>query len=176
MERAALAIAVAVSVVFAGTRPAVADDLPIRKPGLWEIKLRLTAGSAPTATMRHCTDESVDRQMSTMFNPLSPPPCPKSSTRKEGDHYTIESSCRIDDKSIRVLSDVSGDFQTSYTVVTETKTLDTPDSEPTLSSMTLEGKYAGSCKWGQKPGDVVMAGGMKVNVKEMDSFKKLLKR
>ena len=42
--------------------------------------------------------------------------------------------------------------------------------------MTLEGRYVGSCKWGQKPGDVVMAGGLKVNIKDMDKFRELLKR
>ena len=74
------------------------------------------------------------------------------------------------------MTDVSGDFQSSYTVVTETRIQDDPDSDPTLSSMTLEGRYAGACKWGQKPGDVVMAGGMKVNVKEIDNFRKPPKR
>jgi hypothetical protein len=164
------------AISIGGLSPAGADELPIRKPGLWEIRIKLTGGAAPTAMMRHCTDESVDRQMSTLFNPLSPPPCSKSSILKEADHYTVSSSCTSDDKIVKVMTDVSGDFQSSYTVVTETKIQDDPDSDPTLSSMTLEGKYAGACKWGQKPGDVVMAGGLKVNVKEMDSYKKLLKR
>jgi hypothetical protein len=159
-----------------GILPAGADELPIRKPGLWEIRIKLTGGAAPTAMMRHCTDESVDRRMSTMFNPLSPPPCTKSAVQKEGDHYIITSSCTADDKMIRIHSDVSGDFASAYTVVTETRTQDDPDSDPTLSSMTLEGKYAGNCKFGQKPGDVVMAGGMKVNVTQMDGFKKPPKR
>lgn len=176
MVRAGVAAAVLLSVSLGGTIAAGADELPIRKPGLWEIKIKLTGGAAPTAMMRHCTDETVDRQMSTMFNPLVPPPCTKSSIRKEGDNYTIDSSCTADDKLVRIHSDVSGDFASAYTVVTETKTQDDPDSDPTLSSMTLEGKYAGSCKFGQKPGDVTLAGGMKVNIKDMDNFRKLLKQ
>jgi hypothetical protein len=176
MVRAHVAAAVTLSIWLGGLLPAVADELPIRKAGLWEIKIKLTGGAAPTAMMRHCTDESVDRKMSTLFNPLSPAPCTKSSTQKEGDLYTIDSSCSADDKIVKVHSDINGDFQSSYTVVTETKVQDDPDSDPTLTSMTLEGKYAGSCKLGQKPGDVMMAGGLKVNIKDMDSFKKLLKR
>ena len=176
MVRADVAAAVALSIWLGGLLPAGADELPIRKPGLWEIKIKLTGGAAPTAMMRHCTDESVDRKMSTMFNPLAPALCTKSSIQKERDLYTIDSSCSADDKIVKVHSDVSGDFQSSYTVVTDTKIQDDPDSDPTLSSMTLEGKYLGSCKFGQKPGDVVMAGGLKVNIKDMDSFRKLLKR
>jgi hypothetical protein len=176
MVRAGLAAAVALSISLGALLPAGADELPIRKPGLWEIKIKLTGGAAPTAMMRHCTDEAVDRQLSTRFNPLIAPPCPKSSVQKEGDHYTVESSCNADDKIVKVRSDVSGDFQSSYTVVTETRTLDDPDSDPTLSSMTLEGKYLGGCKFGQKPGDVVMAGGLKINIKDLDNVKKPPKR
>jgi hypothetical protein len=177
MVRAWLALGAVLAMTVGGLSPASADDqLPVRKPGLWEIRIKLTGGAAPTAMMRHCTDETVDRQMSTLFNPLSPPPCSKSNILKEADHYTISSSCTADDKIVKVMSDVSGDFQTSYTVVTETKTQDDPDSDPTLTSMTLEGKYTGACKWGQKAGDVVMAGGLKVNIKDMDAYKKLPRR
>jgi hypothetical protein len=163
------------SIWLGGPLSAGATELPLRKPGLWEVKIKLTGGAAPTAMMRHCTDESTDRQMSTMFNPLVPPPCSKSDVQKQDGRFTIDSTCRIDSKTITLHSDVTGDFNTSYSVVTETRTQE-PDSEPTVSSMTLEARHVGSCKWGQKPGDVVMAGGLKVNVKEMDKFKELIKR
>ena len=177
MVRAWLALGAVLAMTVGGLSPASADDqLPVRKPGLWEIRIKLTGGAAPTAMMRHCTDETVDRQMSTLFNPLAPQPCAKTMVRKEGDHYTVEGSCSVDEKTVKVMSDVSGDFQSAYTVVTETKIQDDPDSDPTISSMTLEGTYAGACKSGQKPGDVMMAGGLKLNVKTMGDFKKLPKR
>jgi hypothetical protein len=175
MVRAGLAAAGALLIWLGGAPSAGATELPVRKPGLWEIKIKLTGGAAPTAMMRHCTDESIDRQMSTLFNPLAPQPCPKSEIQKENDRFTIDATCRVDNKTVTLRSDVSGDFNSSYSVVTETRTQE-PESEPSVSSMTLEGRYVGSCKWGQKPGDVVMAGGLKVNIKEMDRFKELLKR
>ena len=178
MVRAGLAAAGALltlSTWLGGPPSAAAVELPVRKAGLWEIKIKLTGGAAPTAMMRHCTDESTDRQMVTMFNPLAPPPCSKSETQKQDSGFAVDSTCRIDNKTITLHSDVTGDFSTSYSVITETKTQE-PDSEPSVSSMTLEGRYVGACKWGQKPGDVVMAGGLKVNVKEMDKFREMLKR
>jgi Protein of unknown function (DUF3617) len=178
MVRAGLAAAGALltlSIWLGGPLSAAATELPLRKPGLWEVKIKLTGGAAPTAMMRHCTDDSIDRQMSTMFNPLVPPPCSKNEVQQQGDHFTVASRCSIDSKTVWLHSDVTGDFNASYKVVTETKTQE-PDSEPSISSMTLEGRYVGACKWGQKPGDVVMAGGLKVNVKEMDKFKELIKR
>ena len=84
--------------------------------------------------------------------------------------------CRTDNKSVTLHSDITGDFTTSYKVVTETKTQEEPDSEPTVSNMTLEGRYLGACKSDQKPGDVVMAGGLRVNVKSMDKYREIQKR
>lgn len=177
MVQARAAAAIVLSILLGGSLQAAAAELPIRKPGLWEIKIKLTGGGAPTAMMRHCTDASTDREMSTMFNPLAPQPCPSNNDiQKQADRYTIDSVCRADSKTVTLHSDVTGDFTTAYSVVTETRIQDEPDSEPSVSSMTLEGKYLGSCKFGQKPGDVVMAGGMKINIKEMDSFRKMLKR
>ena len=72
MVRAGLATAGALVIWLSGLSSASTAELPVRKPGLWEIKIKLTGGAAPTAVMRHCTDESTDRQMITLFNPLAP--------------------------------------------------------------------------------------------------------
>jgi hypothetical protein len=176
MVRSGLAAAGAALIWLGSTLPAATAELPIRKAGLWEIKIKLTGGAAPTAMMRHCTDDTTDRQMSTMFNPLAPQPCPSNDIQKHPDRYTIDSVCRADNKSVTLHSDITGDFTTSYMVVTETKTQEEPDSEPAITSMTLEGRYVGACKSGQKPGDVVMAGGLRVNVKDMGKYRELLKK
>jgi hypothetical protein len=39
------------------------------------------------------------------------------------------------------------------------------------SSMTLEAKWLGACKADQKAGDIVMPGGLKMNVKDMEKLK-----
>ena len=176
MVLAGLAVAGALLIWLGAMQPASAAELPIRKAGQWEIKIKLTGGAAPTAVMKHCTDETTDRQMSTMFNPLAQLPCPNNDIQKHPDRYTVDSVCRTDNKSVTLHSDVTGDFTTSYKVVTETKTQEEPDSEPAVTNMTLEGRYLGACKSDQKPGDVVMAGGLRVNVKNMDEYRKMQKR
>ena len=40
--------------------------------------------------------------------------------------------------------------------------------------MTLEAKWLGACKADQKPGDIVMPGGMKMNVKDMEKLKAMM--
>ena len=39
--------------------------------------------------------------------------------------------------------------------------------------MTIEAKWLGACKAGQKPGDIMMPGGMKMNITDMEKLKGL---
>ena len=39
---------------------------------------------------------------------------------------------------------------------------------------TVEAKWLGACKADQKPGDIVMPGGMKMNILELDKLKGML--
>lgn len=176
MTRTGLAAVLGLSSLLCGMGAACATELPMRKAGLWEITIRLTGGVMPTAKMFHCTDEKTDREMSTMFNPMRPVACEKREVERVADYYTIDAICRFEGKSITMHSDVTGDFASKYKVVTETKTREDEASDPTITDMTLEASYLGACKPPQKPGDVTMAGGMKINIKDIEKFQKLLKR
>jgi hypothetical protein len=52
-----------------------AVELPLRKPGLWEMKLVRTGSPFPEMTMQHCTDATTDKDMSTASSPLSKEIC-----------------------------------------------------------------------------------------------------
>ena len=45
---------------------------------------------------------------------------------------------------------------------------------PRDTTTTIEAKWLGACKPDQKPGDIVMPGGLKMNVKDMEKLKALL--
>ena len=45
-----------------------ADEMPLRKPGLWEMKMVQTGSPMPEMTMQQCSDESTDKAMSTAFS------------------------------------------------------------------------------------------------------------
>ena len=40
--------------------------------------------------------------------------------------------------------------------------------------MTLDAKWLGACKPDQKPGDIVMPGGLKMNIIDMEKMKRML--
>lgn len=176
MMRAFVRVAIACAAAASGPATAISAELPARKAGAWEISIKFTGGMMPMAKMRHCTNDRGDGNMSVMFNPLSPSPCPTRDIQKHSDRYTIDAVCRDDGKSITLHSDITGDFNTSYKVVTETKVQESEDSTPYVSNLTLEGTYLGACRADEKPGDVTMAGGLKININNMEAFRKSLRR
>ena len=52
-----------------------AEDLPIRKAGLWELKLVRAGSALPEMTMQHCTDQTTDKDMNNMVSPMAKQMC-----------------------------------------------------------------------------------------------------
>ena len=151
-----------------------ADDLPIRKAGLWEIKVAHTGSPLPSLTMQHCTDETVDKDMNNMVSPMAKQICTKQDTQKTATGYVTDSVCSVAGVSVSSHSEISGDFNSAYTVTT-TSHGDVGKSVPHDAVTRIEAKWLGACKPDQKPGDVVMpGGGFKLNVKDVDKLKALL--
>ncbi len=43
--------------------PAIAQDMPARKAGLWDMKMTFEGRNAPPQTMQHCIDATTDKAM-----------------------------------------------------------------------------------------------------------------
>jgi hypothetical protein len=143
-----------------------AEELPIRKAGLWEIKMVRTGSPLPDMTMQHCTDETTDRQMNGMVGPAAQQACSKQDIRKTATGYASDTVCSIAGRSITSHSDVVGDFNSAYTVTTVSHSDGGPGGARDTTSK-IEAKWIGACKPDQKPGDVVMPGGRKINVMDL---------
>ena len=159
--------------MVAATSGARAAELPIRKAGLWEMKVVRTGSPMPEMTMQHCTDETTDRQMSTAFSPLSKEICSKNDVLQTATGYATDSVCSVGGAAMTSHSDITGDFNSAYTVKTTTHSERGPAGLHD-ATMAIEAKYLGACKPDQKPGDIVMPGGFKMNVKDADKLKGLL--
>jgi hypothetical protein len=157
-------------------RAAAADELPIRKAGLWEMKVMHATSSTPEITMQQCTDETTDREMSTSFSPMAKEMCSKKDIVKTATGYVSDSVCSIGGVSVASHSDVIGDFNSGYTVTAKAHTEGAPAAANGDRVTTIEAKWLGACKPDQKPGDIVMPGGMKINLHDMDKLKALLPR
>jgi hypothetical protein len=153
---------------------ACADELPIRKAGLWEMKVMRTGSPMPDMTMRHCTDESTDKEMSTAFSPMSKEVCSKKDVQKTATGFVSDSVCGLAGVSISSHSEIVGDFNSAYTVKTTSHSEGGPAATKGDHETMIEAKWLGACKPDQKPGDIVMPGGMKINLHDMDKLKALL--
>jgi Protein of unknown function (DUF3617) len=174
MTRWILSFCLGTSLLMAAATPgARAAELPIRKAGLWEMKVLRTGSPLPEMTMQHCTDETTDKQMSTAFSPLSKEICSKNDVLQTATGYATDSVCSVGGASMTSHSDVIGDFNSAYTVKTTTHSERGPAGVRDVT-MAIEAKYLGACKPDQKPGDIVMPGGFKINIKDAEKLKGLL--
>jgi Protein of unknown function (DUF3617) len=124
--------------------------------------------------MQHCTDETTDKAMSTAFQPMSKEICSKHEVRQTATGYVSDSVCNLAGVAMTSHSDITGDFNSAYTVKTTSHSEDGPPGMPSDSTTTIEAKWLGACKPDQKPGDIVMPGGFKVNIKDAEKLKGLV--
>jgi hypothetical protein len=162
-------VAATVLVWTISTLAASAIEMPTRKAGLWEMKMVRTGSPMPDMTMQHCTDETTDKAMSS-FSSTSKDICSKNDIQKTATGYTTDSVCTVSGMSVTSHSETTGDFNSAYTVKVTSHSQGGP-SGPRDTVMTVEAKWVGACKADQKPGDIVMPGGRKMNVKDMEKMK-----
>jgi Protein of unknown function (DUF3617) len=152
---------------------ALAVELPVRKAGLWEMKMVRTGGSVPDMTMQHCTDATTDKQMSTSFSP-GKETCSRQDVQKTAAGYVSDTVCSVAGMTITSHAEITGDFNSAYTVKSTSHSEGGMTGKSHDSTTTIEAKWLGACKADQKPGDIVMPGGMKMNVMDLEKLKAML--
>lgn len=140
---------------------ASAADAPARKPGLWEIKTTIDGRGRPV-TVQQCIDAATDQMLQSSAGPFSAAACAGREVNKSGTGMTIDSHCSFNGKAASAHADITGSFDSAYTMTVTAEGVDLP-----AAKMTMEGKWLGVCAAGQTPGDVVMANGAKVNIPEL---------
>ena len=151
---------------------AIAVELPVRKAGLWEMKV-LSGGTVPEMTMQQCTDETTDKEMSTAMSPMAKEMCSKQDIQKTATGYVTDSVCGIAGMTIKSKAEITGDFNSAYTVKS-TSHSEGGSGGARDSTTTIEAKWLGACKADQRAGDILMPGGMKMNIKDMEKLKALI--
>jgi len=164
-----LSAAVLLAPVSAG-----AVELPVRKAGLWEMKVQNAGAPKPEMTMQQCTDETTDKEMSTSFSPMAKDVCSKQDLQKTSTGYVSDSICGIAGMTIKSHAEINGDFNSAYTVKSTSHSEGGPGGGPRDSTTTIEARWLGACKPDQKAGDILMPGGMKINIKDMEKLKALI--
>jgi len=155
-----IVIGVALAVAAAGQ--ARADELPLHKAGLWEIKVSMQrpgAGRSPPSTSRRCMDPaSEEEEEKDMMRGMreGDVTCTKKESKKTATGYVLDSACTSKSAGMTATShvEITGDFNSAYTMKSTMQTKGEKDPR----RMTAEYKYAGACPAGWKPGEVEMNG------------------
>lgn len=155
-----------------------AADMPMRRSGLWEMQMTSTHG---TFTMEQCIDQATDDLMRRQAGsgPMMPGPggpgskerCSTQNMRRAGDKFVMDSICQLEGTTATTHAVATGAFDSGYRMESKT-TFDPPMRGMRESTMTIEAKWLGPCKPGQRAGDISiqgmpgMPGGMP-NIQEM---------
>ena len=144
------------------TLQAMADSFPVRKAGLWEIKVGMEG--LPETVMKQCTDESTDNEMMQGIGNTPGASCEKPMIKKKGNTVTSVISCRMQNTKLTSESVLKGDFETHYEGTTITR-FNPPIAGQAETKSTMSAKWLGACAEGQVPGDMIMPTGQKINIK-----------
>jgi hypothetical protein len=176
--RRALLTAFAIAIASALALPALAQDMPKRKSGLWEINMDRSSargkdGKGPgMAVVTQCVDQAKDdalhqmgqkmaREMKCTWTPLQRTPA----------GLTNESTCDLGTMKTKSKTVITGDFNTAYKVEIHTR-YDPPMMGRAEGTTIMEARWVGACKPGQRPGDMTTPGGTTMNIYDMMDAKK----
>lgn len=130
-------------------------EFPARKAGLWEI----TIAGDQSITVRQCSDPASDEALAQAgFGGGGE--CAKHDVEKSGSTITVVSECTLERKTTILRTVITGNLDSNYTM-----TMSRQGSGRSAGPlMKLSAKWLGPCAAGQKPGDVIMANGRKINI------------
>jgi hypothetical protein len=153
-------IALSSILILAGALPVPADELPSRKPGLWQVEMNI--GNRIAQTMQQCIDAATDQMLQSGAGPRAD--CSKRDVQKSASGITIDSVCTINGKASTTHAVITGSLDSAYTMTVTSQSDAAPGGKTT---MTIAAKWLSACAADQKPGDMIMANGVKTNVLNM---------
>ena len=145
---------------------ACAAYLPVLKSGLWEVTRVSTQQGSKKHLTTMCLDESVQAEMREFSMGVAKEMCTQNERRVEGSRMTLKATCKLGPTTMKTESVMTFNGNTAYH--TEgSASYDPPFMNMTEAKSTIDGKWAGPCKAGQVPGDIVTETGQTINMKAM---------
>jgi uncharacterized protein DUF3617 len=153
-------------VAIAGAQAAGIEDLPKRKPGLWEMTMLSAEGKRGSMTGRVCIDAATDAALTSFGLGMASQMCSKRDIRVSGNIATIDMVCKVGESQQTSHSTITYTGNDSYRINMRAH-FEPPFLGKSDSTMTQAARWTGACPADMKPGDLVMANGMKINLKDM---------
>jgi hypothetical protein len=108
-------------------------------------------------TMQQCVDQKSDDLTKNDKPGMEKMSCSKNEVRKEGDRIVGHSICKMEGTTVTTRTVMTGRFDSAYKADIKS-TFEPPMHGMRESSSTMEARWLGPCKPGQKHGDISMPG------------------
>lgn len=123
----------------------MAQQLPQRKAGLWEMRVNGGTGS------QQCVDADTDRQMQQRAFGGADARCEQKLARRVKGGWDLESSCKAAGGLAHTRLELRGDMNRAYTAQSITR-YDPPRQRLTESRLTIQATWQGACPADLAPG------------------------
>jgi hypothetical protein len=150
----------------AAAQAAGLEDLPKRKPGLWELRMISAEGKQGAMTSRVCIDAATDAALTSFGLGMANQMCSKRDIRVSGNVATFDMVCKIGESQQTSHSTLTYTGNNAYRIEVRSH-FDPPFLGQVDSTMTQTARWTGACPADMKPGDLVMANGMRINLKDV---------
>jgi hypothetical protein len=162
---AALAAALSAS-VFAAPPPAI----PPLRPGLWEATTVPAGRPQPRAGVtRVCLDKHTQGHVLAQLTMAMPRMCSRNQLAMRGGRFVTDSSCTFGASTIEGRTETTFFRDTAYRMEVVGRVGPTGQLAP-MQKAVIDGRYAGSCPKGMKPGDMVLPNGLTLNLVQMSAM------
>jgi hypothetical protein len=141
--------------LWAAATAGYADEVPHRKPGLWEVVTHSGNSQRPPMTQRICLDRDTESLLDRAAVASSQEACSKSETHVSGTLVTVKATCDLG--KTRLTTEASIEFESDSAYHTEVhSTFNPPMRGKSTDHSTQDAKWTGACPADMKPGDMVM--------------------
>ncbi|MGO9673683.1 MAG: DUF3617 domain-containing protein [Methylocella sp.] len=141
--------------LFAMQAAAFADEVPARKPGLWEIAT--SQNGSPPDVARLCLDAATESELLGKAKATTAEICSRHEIHRDGDVITDDSVCRPTKSETTSHSVTTLNGDSAYTTV-----ITAHDNPPFMgradSTTKQDAKWLGPCGADMKPGDLLTHG------------------
>jgi hypothetical protein len=147
---------------------AQAQEVPQRKSGLWEITRTTTRNQGTPQVMQWCIDQAKDNALNQLAEGVVNETCTIEKTQREGGRLVVDAICKLGPEHAvsKTHAVITGSFDSAYHL--ESKSSYDPPMRGGKSEGTavFDARWAGACKPGQRPGEVILPSGVKLNLTE----------
>ena len=165
--RSSVLIAAVTLAVAAPALAAAPFEPPKRKSGLWETTMNFGAHPGGV-TMKQCIDQKTDDLMRSQARDAQAnmqKECSKQDWKQVSGGYEFESVCTFAGTKHTSKGKITGSMDTGFKMAMDVQ-YDPPMNGMANNHMEMEAKWTGACPADMKPGDMIMPGGMRMNVED----------